>query len=171
MSMNKASRRQRAVVSSVFCGDEDGRWVTAWVHLDIHGSGMQGFGGVVLDERTSREFQRQIIEVFGFTLRGEAEHWPNDFIASCWKALPGRQCFILRCWGTDERIDGIEVDGRRFLMSRFIREMWPERAVDEYEHKQQSLLRSIKYHTEQIEENTKRLFKLKSEYLDWEKEP
>ena len=167
MKRKRKGGRYPATVVGVFYGEEDHGWLTAWVRLD-HSGGEQGFGGVVLDERTGPEFKRQVVQLFGWPCK-EMPETPG----AAWEKLVGRECFALCCWGVmNARIDGIEVDGKRFLINRFRREMWPETVIlSEYEAEQESILSEMAHLSRRMGEETERLRNLSEEYCDWEKFP
>ena len=157
-------RRTPATVVGVFYGEEDHGVLTAYVRLEFGGE--QGFGGLCLDERTGPEFKKRVVELFSSQ--------PNPASArSAWENIVGRSCFVLRCWGElNTPIDGLEVEGKRFLISKFRREMWPERQfLSEFEQKQARIVERIAWAARCIHEGTEKLAALKDEYYDWENAP
>lgn len=149
--------REHATVASVSYGVEDHGILTSYVQLKLQ-TGVQGFGGLALDERTGKSWRMGLAEFFG---------------AAKFEDIVGCQCWALRCWPTwGTTIEGLEnTAGDRFTMTKFRRLHWPEKKWDPLEDAVQRAKSSIAHLTRRINEETAGLDKLRTEYVDWNGKP
>lgn len=145
--------RQYGVIESVRSGDEDGRWVTAWIHVDFFGS-VQGFGGYVLNEHLPA-WEAEICKLFGVDKFDD---------------IVGKNCWALRCFpGFGESIEGLEgQDGQRFTATSFFRRHLGRPVESVLEKRRADHIRTIAQLTRRVNDETDRLAKLDAKYVDWE---
>jgi len=101
-------------------GVEDHGLLTCTVFCEWGGSG-QGFGGLVLDEKTGPAFVRDLCAFFGTEARPGKEYWSLA-------ALTGRRVRAL-WYQRGGAMDGLELDGRRFMLWEWRRRMHPDAEV------------------------------------------
>jgi hypothetical protein len=135
--------------------DEDRGWILGWVHVTGPTDGWgQGFGGLVLDEASAKDWTESICALFGV-----------QTLAEC----TGRFCHVLRSWPTyGSDIEGLEVDGKRFTLTAFRRKHWPAKAKSVLENRKADLLRSIARAGEDVQRFVHRLETVEHGYVDWE---
>jgi hypothetical protein len=151
------TREHCTIKSATYQKHEHYQCLTLDLGCDFGGS-FQGFSSVVLDEEvTGPQLVKEVCALFGVkTIEG----------------LVGRTCFILRSWPTwNEPIEGFEVDGKRWTQNDFVRRMWPDKWEDRFESKAASIRRDIERHAERIQEDTRRLARLREGYVDWSSHP
>lgn len=149
------STREHASVSKLTYEIEDHGILTSFLHMEIKG-GSQGFGGLALDERTGEIWKAQLAELFSVRTFEEIE---------------GRSCYVLRCWDTwNTPIEGLEVDGKRFTITKFRRYCWPElNILDPLEMREKELRSSIRHIAKRIERDMDDLEEVRRDYVDWNK--
>lgn len=151
--------REPAVIAKVFAGKEpDHQIETVIVSMEGPTGGWgQGFGCLALTPEARADFVRELCALFR---------------VSDAKQLVGRRCDVLRCFdGLNEPIEGLEVDGRRFTLSRFIAKHWPEKAETRLQRARNAEYSEIAWARRRIQEAEKRLRDIDARYVDWEKKP
>lgn len=147
--------REPAVVREASCSvDDHYGHVVGWVHVTGPGGGWgQGFGGICLSPDDALVWTRRILDLFGVSTLEECK---------------GRNCVVLRAWpGWGSDIEGLEVDGRRFTLTDFRRERYPETPCTPIERKRESLLNDLRFHGRRVQEDVERLERLHEGYVDW----
>jgi len=148
--------RQPGRVREVFAGrDPDGDILVITVVVEFDGT-TQGFQ-MYLDEPSFADATDELCKLFG------AKHIQQ---------IVGRECFALRCFDRwAERIEGLEVEGKRFTRTALARRHWPEKAKSRIEEERASLFLDIEYLTRRIVAMAERLSNIDSAYVDWENQP
>lgn len=147
------THKELARVTSVVSGLEpDHRFHTFALQLDF-GSSSQGFGHLVLSERLAQDFSQDVCTLFGV-------QYPQNIV--------NRQCLALRCFDSyNEAIEGIEVDGRRFTITRWRRKHEPD-VPTVLQAREQKLQDTIDRHQRCIRDAFMELHQLRTHYTDWE---
>lgn len=145
--------REPAVVASEHYDEE--RCVTHYLMMKGPTGGWgQGFGQLVLDEKSLAAWKAELCALFRV-----------DKIED----VVGRQCFVLRSWPSwGERIEGLEVDGRRFTITGFCRKHWPDKTKSRLECREIELRDDIDRHAMRIRECVQRLVNVRDGYVDWD---
>jgi len=149
-------QRESAKVQEVFYGKEDHGILTCSLMLGSEGNSMQGFGNLALDEETGPAFVSSICELFKVNKLGK---------------IKGKSCFALRCWPDwNTSIEGIEVDGSRFLLTQFRRKFWPNDTKTVLKTKKESILKEIAWAKRRVTELEMEMAQVTNGYIDWETE-
>lgn len=146
------STREAATVTSVWYGVEDHGLLTSWLYMQGDW-GCQGFGGLCLKNEAGPLWKSSLCSVFGV----------RDF-----EDIKGRQCFILRSWPDyGSSIEGVEVDGLRFTITAFQRQVSPERKWDPLDQKSKELRSRIDSAGRTVQTAVHDLERVTEGYVDW----
>lgn len=150
---------EEVTVESVKYGRDDHGILTCTVFCEWGGSG-QGFGNLILDERTGLAFVRDLCAFFGVEVRPGEERLA---LAS----LLGRR--VRAIWHRrGGAMDGLELDGRRFMLWEWRRRMHPDAGVlDPRADRIASLRREIASRERRLVELRDELSTAISEAYDW----
>ncbi|MBX3216911.1 MAG: hypothetical protein KF850_33070 [Labilithrix sp.] len=148
----KEEHRQYGTIESVRTGDEDGRWETTWLFVKFGGS-VQGFGGYFLKEHREK-WNAELCALFGVSKLDE---------------LVGKRCWALRCFsGWNEPIEGLEnAEGQRFVATDFFRRHLSKPVESVIAKRRESIESSIASLTRRINDETRILARLESDYVEW----
>lgn len=149
--------RDLGKVGCPFYGKEDHGILTCSLPIDFVEGSSQSFGNLCLDEQSGPAFVSSLCDLFG--------------VKELTK-IQGKQCYALRCWNkwsTD--IEGLEVEGKRFLITEFRRRFWPEDTKTPLDNAKESALREIEWAKRRIQEAQTELEHLSDDYVDWESHP
>lgn len=148
----KDEHRQHGTITRAYEDDMDGRCDTTWVGIDFGGS-HQSFGGFVLQEHR-KAWNEELCKTFGVSKLEE---------------LVGKHCWALRSFsGWNECICGLEtVDGRRFVSQDFFAGRLNKPMKTRLEERRESIESSIAALTRRINDETRTLARLESDYVEW----
>ncbi len=155
--MSTKDKRQLATVSNVMYGKEDHGILTCYITLDFDRGGVQGFGGLILNEKgTGPEFVKNICNLFG---------------VSDLKNCIGKKCYALYCFGEyNERIEGLEnLFGQRFTLTKFAKKHFKD-VESRLEDRRNGIKKDIVRSQERIKSLREELKGLNKRYTDWDAE-
>jgi hypothetical protein len=152
MGRSEDPYRMHATVSYVKVGPEDHGIPTVWIGCEFGGS--QGFGGMCLDENTTAAYVDDICTLFSVSNIDD---------------IVGRHCFVLKSFsGWSERVEGLEVEGRRFTISGFMKRHWPDKYRSRLEQAKEQAASEIAHLTRRIRAVTEELARMDEDFRDWE---
>lgn len=145
--------REFGKIDDFFYGKEDHGILTCFIRIDFNGS-IQGFGGIILDDKTGPDFVAAVCEAF-------------DVRDS--ELLKGRECYALRCFKRNNAsIEGLECarTGRRFIIQEWRQKHWPEtRSV--FDEERQRIQTRIDSANRQLRQAKIDLETLEADYTQW----
>lgn len=145
--MSEDRHRVPATVDGSFRYD-DKRGETVWLPLKM-GGWHQSFGGYHLPDGMREAWVNELRDLFG----GEPE---------------GRNCFALYAFGElNEPICGIEVEGRRFIVTDFFRRHGVE-VKNKLREARERTIREVSWLTRRINEETARFSTMDESYVEWD---
>lgn len=112
---------EEVTVESVEYGRDDHGILTCTLFCEWSGGSRQGFGNLCLDEVTGPAFVRDLCAFFGADARPGEEYWSLT-------VLTGRRVRAL-WYQRGGAMDGLELDGRRFMLWEWRRRTFPDAEV------------------------------------------
>lgn len=144
--------RKAAKVAGSFYGKEDHGILTCSIYLDHEEGGCQAFGNLSLDEKIGPAFVSSICSLFGVKSLEE---------------LKGMSCYALYSFPYfNEMIEGIEVNGKLFLLTEFRKRFWPD-TNSVLEDRKESIKRDIAWATQRIADLEEKLLSIEGVYIEW----
>lgn len=114
----------------------------------------QGIGGMVLTPETVDAWRRELAETFRVATLEE---------------IVGRSCFVLRSWpGYGHNIEGVEVDGRRWTLTGFVRRHFPDKAIDPLTNRRNKATARLSSLANDLERARREIETCADGYIDWE---
>lgn len=149
-------KRESGTIIDTWTGVEDHGITTTWITIKFDEGGQQGFGGLILDAKTNKDFIQKICKLFYVT----------DL-----KELHGKKCNALFSFGRwNETMEGLENSyGERFTLYSFRKKHWPDDVKNPFDAEKERLQKEVERHQAAVKEARERIKKLKAGYTDWSK--